>query len=38
VNFQGVTWLRVKDGRLTEGWDFWNRDGLIQTLSGAAAA
>lgn len=38
VNFQGVTWLRVKDGRLTEGWDFWNRDGLIRTLSGAAVA
>ncbi len=35
VSFQGVTWLRVKDGQLTEGWDFWNRDGLLQTLSGA---
>ena len=38
VEFQGVTWFRVKDGKLVEGWDFWNRDGLIQTMSGAVAA
>ena len=34
VDFQGVTWLRVKDGQLVEGWDFWNRDALFQTMSG----
>jgi steroid delta-isomerase-like uncharacterized protein len=31
--FNGVTWLRVKDGQITEGWDFWNLGGLMQTMS-----
>ncbi len=33
--FNGVTWLRVKDGQITEGWDFWNLGGLMQTMSAA---
>ena len=36
VEFSGVTWLRVKNGQIVEGWDFWNRGGLIQTLAGGA--
>lgn len=38
VDFQGVTWLRIKNGQLVEGWDFWNRDGLLQTMSGVVPA
>lgn len=33
VEFQGVTWLKVKDGQIIEGWDFWNLDGLMQKMS-----
>ena len=33
VSFRGVTWFKVKDGRVAEGRDFWNLNGLIQTLS-----
>ena len=36
VDFQGVTWLRVKDGQIAEGWDFWNMDGLVKVMSGGA--
>lgn len=34
LTFQGVTWLRVKDGKITEGWDFWNMDRLMRKMSG----
>ena len=33
LSFQGVTWVRVKDGKIIEGWDFWNLGGLMQTMS-----
>ena len=33
VRFSGMTWLRVKDGKLVEGWDRWNVQGLITLLS-----
>jgi steroid delta-isomerase-like uncharacterized protein len=36
VDFQGVTWLRVKDGVIIEGWDFWNMDRLMRKMSGEA--
>lgn len=35
--FQGVTWLRVQDGLIVEGWDFWNMDRLMRKMSGEAA-
>ena len=37
LNFQGVTWLRVKAGKIVEGWDFWNMDRLMRKMSGESA-
>ena len=38
VSFRGVTWLGVRDGKLTECWDSWNQHGLFQTLRGGPPA
>ena len=38
VDFGGMTWLRFQGGRLVEGWDAWNQDGLIRHLQGGAPA
>lgn len=38
VSFQGVTWLRVKNGQIVEGWDFWNLDSLMKKMSGCATS
>src|SRR5262249_21675352 len=32
VAFQGMTWIRYRDGKMMEGWDCWNEAGLIQSL------
>src|SRR5690606_1746302 len=37
LEFQGVTWLRVKEGMIVEGWDFWNMDRLMRMMSGDLA-
>jgi steroid delta-isomerase-like uncharacterized protein len=34
VSFRGITWIRLRDGKLMEGWDCWNQDGLIKSLQG----
>jgi steroid delta-isomerase-like uncharacterized protein len=34
VRFRGMTWHRFEDGRLVEGWDSWNADGLLRELAG----
>lgn len=33
LDFQGVTWLRVQNGQIVEGWDFWNFDSLLKKMS-----
>src|SRR5262249_42623457 len=33
VSFEGITWHRFRDGKLIEGWNFWNHLGLVQRLS-----
>ena len=32
VSFSGMSWLKFTDGRITEAWDRWNRDGLMRQL------
>ncbi len=36
ISFRGVTWVRLRDGKLVEGWDCWNQNGLIQVLQGGS--
>jgi len=37
VVFRGSTWIRVVDGKITEGWDCWDHGALTVTLSKLAA-
>jgi len=32
VSFHGLTWLRIQDDHIVEGWDSWNLGGLIAQL------
>ena len=38
VNFAGTTWLRIKDGKIVEGWDAWDQTGFVQTLARTGSA
>lgn len=33
VVFEGMTWLKVRNGRIYEGWDRWNFGGFIAQLA-----
>ena len=35
VSFEGMTWHRYRDGKLMEGWNFWNHAGMVQRLRDA---
>lgn len=37
VAFSGMSFVRVKDGQITEGWDSWNVGGLMAKLAEKAA-
>jgi predicted ester cyclase len=32
INFRGITWMTVKDGKVIEGWDSWNQGALLAEL------
>src|ERR1700752_311953 len=32
IDFRGMSWLTVRDGKLAEGWDTWNLGGLLESL------
>jgi steroid delta-isomerase-like uncharacterized protein len=34
VEFWGITWLKLSDGKIVEGWDAWNQGQLMTTLAG----
>jgi len=36
VTLRGMTWLRLSDGRIVEGWDAWNQGRLMNELQAAA--
>ena len=37
AEFQGITWLRVRDGKLTEGWQSSNIPEVMRRLASASA-
>ena len=38
IEFSGITRMRVVDGRIIEGWDCWNQEGLFAVLAGRPRA
>jgi len=36
IEFSGITRLRVVEGKIVEGWDCWNQEGLFAVLAGRA--
>lgn len=32
IDVRGTTWLRVKDGKIVEGWDTWNLGAMLEAL------
>ena len=32
VSFEGMTWHRYREGKLVEGWNFWNNAAMMQQL------
>jgi len=35
ISLRGMTWLKVRDGRICEGWDCWNHAALMELMSSA---
>jgi steroid delta-isomerase-like uncharacterized protein len=38
VTIKGMTWFRIEDGYILEGWDHWNLGGLIAQLQASEPA
>lgn len=38
VSFRGTTWFHIADGKISEGWDSWDRGTVIQKMSDPAVA
>lgn len=38
VVFRGMTWFRIIDGKIVEGWDSWDKGTVMQTLCGSPVA
>jgi steroid delta-isomerase-like uncharacterized protein len=36
VSFRGMTWFRTRHGQIVDGWDFWNMEGVMQTMRTAS--
>ncbi len=34
-SFRGITWMKVENGKITEGGDSWNQDGLMAKMAAA---
>ena len=32
IDIRGTSWLLVKDGKIVEGWDTWNLNGMLESL------
>lgn len=37
ISVRGMTWMELRDGRLTRGWDCWNLGGVIASLQESQA-
>ncbi|HUR80020.1 MAG TPA: ester cyclase [Thermoanaerobaculia bacterium] len=35
IDVRGTTWLIVRDGRIVEGFDTWNLNGMLESLRGS---
>jgi predicted ester cyclase len=35
ISQRGMTWLKVRDGKVCEGWDCWNHAALMELMSSA---
>lgn len=38
IEFSGISWMHVVEGRIREGWDCWNQEGLFSILAGRPLA